>query len=136
MHDKLNDPRATLYAGPIKSIDALADMLGGRTAPVVNPNPLQRAGSDQLLKREQIGGLEQPADRWFIADAKTLELMLDIARASPTQQVRIPRCGIQVDTCGRRDGSQYEVWRLVGGRPEPEPLPPAVQGLIRGGAVE
>jgi hypothetical protein len=107
----------------------LAEMLGQRIAPIVNPNPLQRPGRDTLLRRTSIGGLEQPADRWFIADAKTLERLLLLARSSPTGQARIPRCGVQVDLCRRRDGSTYEVWRIIGGEPEPEPLPPGLAGL-------
>ena len=110
-------------------------ILHPQIAPKVNPNPLQKPGTDELLRRGTTGGPDDPGDRIFIADTKTLRHLLEVAQASPLGQAQIPRCGIQVDLHQRRDGSRYEVWRLVGGKPKPVPLPPIGEALLRGGTI-
>lgn len=98
-------------------------------APRVNRNPLQAPGQDEKLRRVTVGGPDEPGDRAFYLDTGTLQHLLDVAHSTPTGQVMIPLAGLQVDVCRRRDGSIYEVWRVVGADPRPVPLLP----LLRSG---
>lgn len=105
-------------------------------APKVNSNPLQQPGKDELIRRSTMMGPDDPGDRWFFLDTGTLRELLKVAEASPMMQARVPRCGLQVDLYRRRDGSQYEVWRVIGGKPSAVPLPPVAEALMKGGVFD
>lgn len=98
----------------------------------VNDHPLQRPNRDRLLRTVVLGGPETRLDHRLYLSTRELEMLLDVARASPTGRAILPSAGVRVDQyLHEPDGGgptyQYEVWRLVSGRPYPE-----LGGLIGG----
>ena len=111
-------------------------MLHPGVVPRVNANPLQLPGRDRVVRTVTTAGPDEPGDRSLYLDSRTLAMLLDIARSSATGRVRVPRCGVRVDLYEQPDGHRYEVWRFIGGAPEPEPMPAVAEALMRGGVVE
>lgn len=97
----------------------------------VNERPLQSPGLDRRLRTATVAGPEVGGDRRFYLSATLLEMLLDVARSSPTQRVRVDRVGLRVDLHVDGRGHQYEVWTLIGADPKPEELPEAIRNLSR-----
>lgn len=101
-----------------------------RVAPRVNSKPLQRPGADKIVRSTTMLGPDVHGDRSLHLGVETLERLLELARSSPVRQVVIPRCGVQIDLRERPDGHRYEVWRIVGGQPKPEPMSPGMARFV------
>jgi hypothetical protein len=94
----------------------------------VSETPLQQPGQDRIIRRSVVAGPDISGDRRWFADAKTLGRLLEIARSSPMMRVEMSHVGVEVTLYERQDGHRYEVWKLVGCDPRPEPAPPFVTG--------
>ena len=88
----------------------------------VSGNPLQTSG-DVCLRVASFGGPECGRDATLILDRKQLLELLDIAGSSLSGRVEIKHPGIQVKVLQRNNGSQYELWTLIGAEAKPESVP-------------
>lgn len=107
----------------------LGDALNPRHVLKVNESPLQRAGTDVLVKTAVAGGPEHAGDRRMFLSARLLRDLLAVAEASPTQRLQVDRAGVRVDLYRRADGHTYEVWTFIGAEVRPEPLPDTLRNL-------
>lgn len=109
--------------------------LDPHSALTVNANPLQRPGTDTLLRTSTVGGPDLPGDRRVFLSARLLDDLLQRAKASPTLRVQIDHAGVRVDLYRQPDGHQYEVWTLIGAPPRAESMPAVIQALVNGGTI-
>jgi len=90
----------------------------------INTNPIQRAGKHRLVREAYVpGDVGGGDDRQMLLDVKTLEHLLDVARESKMSRAMIPCCRLKVQLWQRENGTTYETWTILGGKPRPEPLP-------------
>lgn len=108
------------------------NILDPRNVLKVNATPVQRPGTDLMLRTATLGGPDKPGDRRVYLSAKLLAQMLDIARTSSMGRVQIDSAGLRVDLYQAGDGHQYEVWTLIGAPPKPEQMPVALRSLGAG----
>lgn len=85
----------------------------------IKDNPLQRPHQDELLRETVFGGPEAGRDVRLYVDVKTLTHLLDVARSAASQTAFIGRAGICIQVYRANNGHCYEVWRVVGDKPEP-----------------
>lgn len=88
----------------------------------VTHRPLQSSG-DECLRVASFGGPECGRDATLILDRKQLIELLDIANASLSGRVEIRYPGVQVKVMRRNNGTQYELWTLIGAEAKPESVP-------------
>jgi len=85
--------------------------------------PSLQRGPDypEVLAVREIGGPRDPADRRMVLDTKTLEHLLDVARASLSGRVVVHHAGLRVQTLRDREtGHRWENVLLIGSEAKPE----------------
>jgi hypothetical protein len=86
----------------------------------VNDKPVTPQAGNTLLRSADVAGPDEEGDRRIFLDAKMLEQLLEMARKSPTQRVRIDRAGVRVELWRNAEGRDFEVWTFTGINPHPE----------------
>ncbi len=99
--------------------------------PVVelNRSPLQRPGHDELIWEEVVGGPESARDQRLLIDVRTLEHLLEVAKASLTQRAQLDQVGIHARVWRAKSGHVYATWMLVH-----KPAKPEMSRALVGGA--
>jgi hypothetical protein len=118
----------------VKIVDVTT--LGSVTKAVdVEEAPLQLPGRDTRLQTIKVAGPESRLDTRMYFDARELEGLLEIARASRVGRVEMGMVGLVVETYRKRkrDGGyhDYQVWKLEAARIAPEE-PGIVKALCGG----
>jgi len=85
----------------------------------VNHNPLQRANQHELVRETVFGGPEAGRDVRFYVDVKTLSHLLEVARMAASRTAFVGRAGLCIQVYKDENGHHYEVWRVIGDKPEP-----------------
>lgn len=89
----------------------------------VNSNPLQRGGlRPELIREVYVPARQHSFDTRWIMDAKLLEHLLDLAKASSTNRVVVHHATIRVRKWRDPSGHMFETYSIVGSGAEPEPF--------------
>ncbi len=86
----------------------------------VNDDPLQLPDRDPCIRTIDVGGPRTGRDVRLSLSVAELEQLLEVARRSLTQRAVINQVGLRTYLFRTPAGHQYEVWKLIGLRPEPE----------------
>ena len=97
----------------------MSNPLDPRNQLKITTNPIQQAGQDELLRRTIFGGPETNRDVRLYLDVKTLSHLLEVARQAASQTAVINRAGLCIQVYKADNGHCYEVWRIIGDKPEP-----------------
>ncbi len=92
----------------------------------------QGPAGDEICGENIIGGPLSGKDVRMYLDAKTLEVLLDVARNSIVNRAVLHGVGLKVTARRGGDGNVYEVWSLVSLAPKAESSTLA-ESLIKNG---
>ena len=96
----------------------------------INVSPVQRPGTDRLIRTAVVGGPNKEGDRRVYLSVELLKNLLEIARSSPMRRCEVTRAGVRVDLYLTPNGHQYEVWTLIGANPRPEQVPQFIMDTV------
>jgi len=106
------------------------NMLDPKNVLKVNVSPVQRPGTDRLIRTAIVGGPEKEGDRRVYLSVELLTKFLEVARSSPMRRVEVTRAGVRVDLYLQASGHQYETWTLIGANPKPEQVPQFIMDTV------
>jgi hypothetical protein len=84
----------------------------GARGPIDRLVPLQRPGSDEVLRKDKI--TNPGVDRRLFLDRAMLRKLLDMAESSITGRVVLHGAELTVELLKGKDGNVYESWTISG----------------------